>query len=258
MLPPLMKALALMLSLVSSHSLADSQCESEVLVSINDTWRPYSYLADGVLRGSDIDIIKSVFAKTSLCPTFAVFPSSTRGVLELQRERVDMLYAATYTHERASYADFSIPYRHEVMSLFSHVPLKEDEGDLARLLSEGKTVVANPGSYYGEDVAKLSEQYGAQFVYVPKADRRVKLVVSGKVDLLIADELTGQHYGSYVYPNQLFLVHRVLHQSPVRFMFKKGRFSTQQLSEINQAINRSEVEISNIISTYTANTEQRN
>ena len=257
MLQPLIKTLALTLLLTSSLCLANT-CSREVLVSINDTWRPYSYLSDGVLKGSDIDIINNVFAKTSLCPTFAVFPSSTRGVLELQRERVDMLYAATYTHERATYADFSIPYRHEVMSLFSHSPIKDGKDDFARLLSEGKTVVANPGSYYGEDVKKLSEQYRAQFVYVPKADRRVKLVVSGKVDLLIADELTGQHYGSYIYPNQLFLIHRVLHQSPVRFMFKKGRFSAQQLSEINQAISHSEAEISNIISTYTDTTDRRN
>ena len=204
---------------------AKTECRQEISVSVNDTWRPYSYLTEGTLKGADIDIIKLIFSKAGFCPKFAIFPSSTRGIIELQSGRVDVLYAATYTKERAVYADFTLPYRNEVMALFNNSRQNTENRSLRQLLDNGLSVVVNPGSYYGDEVAELARKYTRQFVYVPKAERRIRMVVTGKVDLIIADEMTGRYYRTLVFPDALMETGQIVIETPIRFMFKKGRFS---------------------------------
>ncbi|TMN71738.1 hypothetical protein CWB85_09945 [Pseudoalteromonas sp. S1727] len=73
------------------------------------TLAAFRFDGEHVLAGIDVDISRLVLTEAGFCSEFVRFPSSSRGLLELENGRVDLLTAASYTDSRAHTVIFQPP-----------------------------------------------------------------------------------------------------------------------------------------------------
>ncbi|PCI61426.1 MAG: amino acid ABC transporter substrate-binding protein [Gammaproteobacteria bacterium] len=249
--------LCLFLYLVSSYIQADDcqkfTADNIIRVGSGNYLEPFHYLEAGVPSGLDIDIVAVVLNKANYCFNYTVTPSSARSMIELKQGRIDMLWSASFTEDRAEIAYYSIPYRQENIVLFwfpEKHPIILQQANLQELLNAGLRGVINLGGYYGEEVKQVLKEPRANLLQVSTLERRMKMLLNNRVDFVIEDELAG-HF--YLLKNKLssIKVHpHVLHQNMVSFIFSKKSTSKQKVDRINKAIAASEDEITKIISRF--------
>ncbi|HEA16618.1 MAG: substrate-binding periplasmic protein [Pseudoalteromonas prydzensis] len=247
-----MKYMQLLFGLLLTLSGMTLACERTLKVGTSQLWPPYIFNAQSQLAGIDIDIVKLVLQEAGFCSQFIRFPSSNRAFVELEKGRVDLLPAASYTAQRTRFSHFSEPYRREVMRLFWYPNQALLEQDLAGLFTNQQIIVVNSGSYYGEEFARFSDndQYNDLIVSVPLLRQRLDMLVAKRIDFFIDDELAG-----------LYLVHNenikginvhpyIINDNPVHFMLSKNTLSDDELNAINLAIINSKQRIQTIINNY--------
>ena len=108
----------------NSFAFENQVCQQNVTISAAANWVPYSYFESGGYKGLDIDILREVLDDLDFCYEFVDFPSSSRAFEQFKKNQVDLIFAASYTPERASYAAFSEPYRDETMVLLLITPTR--------------------------------------------------------------------------------------------------------------------------------------
>ncbi|WP_261591215.1 substrate-binding periplasmic protein [Pseudoalteromonas holothuriae] len=200
-------------------------------------WPPYVMYDNERFYGMDIDATQAVFNKAGLCISFIRLPSSARGITELERGFIDILPSASYSEQRAAIAYFSTQYRREKMRLFTLSTMDEVD-DLSELFIQGYLFTANPGAYYGEELANILriERFKDNYFEVASLSQRMELVRRGRVDFLIEDEASGIYYKQQLGYETLRLHPYIIHDNGVHFMLSKGAFSVEQIAKINKAI----------------------
>ncbi|WP_442792723.1 substrate-binding periplasmic protein [Pseudoalteromonas sp. T1lg23B] len=215
-----------------SHS-----CERTFKVGVGTSWPPYVMYEAERYFGVDIDATKHIFAKAGLCIRFVKLPSSARGITELEKGFIDILPSASYNEQRAKIAYFSAEYRRERMRLFTLSALDEVES-LSELFTQGYLFTANPGAYYGEELASILriEQFKDNYFEVASLSQRMELVRRGRVDFLIEDEASGIYYKNRLGYDTLRVHPYVIHDNGIHFMLNKDAFDIEQVAQINRAI----------------------
>jgi polar amino acid transport system substrate-binding protein len=74
-------------------------CSDTLVVNAPTEWPPYSTKFNDDYVGLDIEIVKIIFKEANLCWSFAEYPSTPRVLAELERGRLDVVFAASYTPE---------------------------------------------------------------------------------------------------------------------------------------------------------------
>lgn len=231
----LTKILLLLNLFVSFFSFA--QCKQVYKVGIGTSWPPYVMYREELPYGLDIEITQLVFDAADLCIEFVKLPSSARGLNELDKGFIDILPSASFNTDRAKIAYFSEPYRRERMRLFSIHP-DESSKNLSELFANDNTFTANPGAYYGEELADILkiEWYTKRMFEVSSLERRMQMVVKGRVNYLIEDEISGLYYAQQAGYSNVKLHSYVVNDNAIHFMLGRGSFSKAQVDAINEAI----------------------
>jgi len=179
---------------ILSFSVAASECPAQLRLAYNTTWLPYVEVTDEQVSGSDIELIRQVITQMGSELKLQYVPEK-RAMRMLQQGLVDVLFAASFTPQRAEFAWFSAPYRKEHNVVLVRKKMLEQYPQLSRreaflALAARKLVGAyNPAGYYGdefEQVKQLPEvQRRSLAVYEPV--RRLDLVSGARADYTIAD-----------------------------------------------------------------------
>lgn len=184
-----------MLLAVLSPAHADTPCRGPgasplIKVGYIPVRPPYQDVNDfGVPIGLDIDITRALFTAMR-CDVEYVSVGWPRALLMLEKGIVDVLAGASYSPERAEYAHFSKPYRHETVALFvregqvSQFPLTslaDVETQTFRLGVTGKAL-------YGPDFAALMERPGFRAMVTEMQGQELPALVSlGRLDGYLLD-----------------------------------------------------------------------
>lgn len=238
---------ALLLSVVLLYSNAAYSCEMTLKVSVAKNWPPYSYLDKDTYKGIDIEILELALSKAKICWQYISYPSSARAFKQLKNEKIDLIFAASWSQERESFAHFSLPYRRESMVLFSHSDGVEQPFDF----NSKSTVAINRGSYYGEKFANYINRCEDCVVEVNSTTQRFLLLQNKRIDFSVEDQLTGLYTLAY---SNLFNVvkptNHVIYNNSVHFMTVRNERGELARHRLNQTIKQLDQEIGDIVLRY--------
>lgn len=229
---------------LTGHSQA---CRKTVTVSAAADWWPYSYRnQSGGYSGMDIDIVNLVFNKLGFCTEFVSYPSSARSFVELQKGNVDVVFAASWTQQRQKVGLFSSPYRKEYMSSFTHAS-NHDEFQY----NLGKTVAVNRGSFYGQKFSQYRESCKNCVIDVSQTLQRFQLLKSQRIDYVIEDLFSGLYFiQRSEFRQHIKLDYEDVYSNHVHFILNKNLFNEALVKRVNNAIEDSDKQISDLIEDY--------
>lgn len=237
---------------ISCFGWANTQCATTYKVGVGTLWPPYVMYDDTSYSGLDVEISEAVFLHAGFCIEFVKLPSSARGIVELQKGEIDVLPSASYNKERAEIAHFSKGYRRERMRLFTH-QVTTPITNLTELFAAEYTFTANPGAYYGEELAQILtiKWYKQRFFEVASVTQRMELVKRGRVDFLIEDEISGLYFKRLLGYKNIVLHEYVVNDNAIHFMLNRQSFDYDKVRKINNAIKAINPELRRIEAKYT-------
>ena len=163
------------------------QDRGELIVAMEGTWAPWTYHDEsGELVGYDVEVAKAIAEKLGVSVSFVEgeFDGLLAGV---DGGRYDMVVnGVTVDEERSEKYDFSTPYAYNRTAVIvaGDSPIEKME-DLA-----GKQTANTISSIY----AKVAEKYGATVTPVDDLNQTFELLLSGRIDATLNDEVAYYDY----------------------------------------------------------------
>lgn len=223
---------------------AVSACPPFLTMAYNSSWQPYIDVTDEQVSGTDVRFIQQLLAANQMTLKFAYIPEK-RALQQLQQGGIDLLFGASYTAERASYAYFSKPYRQEQNAVVVHLQILQSYPGLTVKsafleLAQRKLIgTYNPAGFYGDDFEQLKQnaQVKARSVFVFEGRRRLELVSSQRADYTIADRKTMEYELAHQSKSKgLTLLPFSLNDAPIHLMFSKATVTAACVDELNRLI----------------------
>ena len=221
-----------------------AQCPAQIRLPYNSSWLPYIVVTDEGVTGTDIELIRSVLKDVGSELQLLSMPES-RALNDLKSGKVDLLFGASYTEERAKFAWFSKPYRHEVNVVIVH-PLvlqrypeltnKTTFFDVARRKLIG---TFNPKGFYGAEFEQLKQLPAVQHrsLAIFDAEQRIALVLNQRADYTLADQASIRlRFDEQPMYQQLEILPFELYRAEIHFMLSKKTTSAACLELINQSL----------------------
>lgn len=221
-----------------------AQCPAQIRLPYNSNWFPYIVVQDEKVTGTDIELIRSVMRDIGSELQLIPRPES-RALTELASGKVDLLFGASYTEERATYAWFSQPYRHEVnvvivhpqvLQRFPELTTKAAFFDLARRKLIG---TFNPKGFYGAEFEQLKRLEPVQQRSVPifAAEQRLALVLSQRADYTLSDQRSAvTKFNDQPVYQQLVVLPFELARAEIHLMMSKKTIDPACVERINQSL----------------------
>ncbi|WP_160290462.1 substrate-binding periplasmic protein [Pseudoalteromonas luteoviolacea] len=244
--------------LVSGASAAQKKCEETLRVSTSGNWPPYSERIGSHYVGLEIEIVELILRDAGFCWQYVELPSSSRAFKQFQENQVDLIPAASFTQPRRKYAEFSIPYRQEVMLLFTHKHNQQSMLSFTKVTSSdllesfGNNLIAvSRGSVYGQPFADFRHACEDCVVETNFAHERFNLMNKKRVEYAIEDALTGVYllqrpeYKDTIKPTAIRI-----YENPIHYMLRPGMLTEKQLQKLNLAIIKNSQRIEEIIEAY--------
>ena len=163
------------------------QDRGELIVAMEGTWAPWTYHDEsGELVGYDVEVAKAIAEKLGVGVSFVEgeFDGLLAGV---DGGRYDMVVnGVTVDEERSEKYDFSTPYAYNRTAVIvaGDSPIEKME-DLA-----GKQTANTISSIY----AKVAEKYGATVTPVDDLNQTFELLLNGRIDATLNDEVAYYDY----------------------------------------------------------------
>ena len=206
-----------------------------------DLWFPYQYHNEQrELVGLDVETLKAIMQKAELEFSFAEIPWKT-NLHFLQTGKMDIAMGAYWSKERAKYAHFSAPYRHETVRLFfktgttKKIPLDS----LAYLADSSYLIGVNSGAYYGSEYEELIKHTNFQRIFREgiELQQNVSLFLDDKLDGILVDPVAMQAFIEKYDMHNVFEQHPLkVYSANVHMMLSKKSLDKSILNKINQAI----------------------
>ncbi len=221
-----------------------ADCPATLRMAYNASWRPYVEVTDETVRGRDIELIRQLLSQVNSRLQLQYVPEK-RAMQMLQQGQVDLLFAASFTPQRAEFAWFSDAYRKEYNVVLVHrqtlslyPELRQREAFLA--LAQRKFVGAyNPAGFYGDIFEQIKQQpivkQRSLAVYEP--ERRLDLVAERRADYTIADseavklDLAGRQDAAILETLPFFL-----NEADIHLMLSKASVPQRCVVALNQQL----------------------
>ena len=175
-------------SKISPSEISKPSCE---LTMGWDPWAPYQYLSpDNKVNGLEIDLISSM-ANQAGCSIAFVQGDWMNLLKGIRNGTVDLLGGASKTPQRAEFATFSNPYRHESFVLYIRAEQKKElaSKSLAELLNNGFRLGVTEDYIYGDKVAAFQDDSSltSQIVTVPVTEVNYYNLTQHQIDGFLED-----------------------------------------------------------------------
>jgi len=227
-----------------SAAVRAGDCPAQLRMAYNSSWLPYIEVTDEEIRGSDVQLIRHTLAQAGSALQLRYVPES-RAIQMLRQGDIDVLFAASYTKERAAYAWFSQPYRQEQNAVLVHrqtlqlYPEIKERAYFLMLAARRLVGTYNPSGFYGEDFEAIKQQQPVKnrSLAVFEADRRWELVVNRRADYTIVDrDAAVSGLRSHPAAASLLLLPFSLNSAPVHLMLSKQTISAACVALIDQQL----------------------
>lgn len=230
--------------LLSGQPVYAAECPAQLRMAYNASWLPYIEVTDEMVKGWDIDLIRLLMSQVNSRLQLQYVPEK-RAMQMLQQGQVDLLFAASYTPERAEFAWFSDAYRKEynvvvvhqqTLSVYPEIRQREAFLALARRKFVG---VYNPAGFYGDTFEQLKQQPAVKqrslTVYEPQ--RRLDIVAGRRADYTIADrEAVKLDLASRPDGNNLQILPFYLNEADVHLMLSKASVPQSCVVALNRQL----------------------
>ncbi|EGM76465.1 periplasmic component of amino acid ABC-type transporter/signal transduction system [Rheinheimera sp. A13L] len=215
-------------------------CPLSLRMAYNNDWLPYVQLTDETVTGSDIELVRSLI-HTLGSSLQLVRMSEQRALQQIQQGELDLVFAASYTKERAGYAYFSLPYREEnitaVLSnnLIAQHPELQNSTDFYQLAAKRWSGAVNTAGYYGDEFEHFKQNEGqSRLFHVAEEFRRLQMVAQGRAQYSIVDRnVAHYHIRQHKKLSQLRLLPFLLHNSSIHLMLSKKTVPETCVEQMN-------------------------
>ena len=239
-----MKKIILLVTLLISQifQISHSATPTDKTLSVGwELWYPYQYRnKQQELLGLDLDIINAVAKKAGLTVSYSEMP--WRRLLNfIKTGEMDIAMGASYTKDRAKTADFSLPYRLEVIRLYMK------KGKLAQLqistltdlIGSDYMIGVEGGYYYGEVFANLMKQaeFKSHIREAVDIEGNVLMLVKGQIDGFFVDPITMKAFAEKYAMLEEFERHPVaVYSNQIHFLLSKKSVPAVTLAKFNRAL----------------------
>ena len=221
--------------------LGNPQKPENIVLAVSEhvDWYPYSYMENGKLVGTDIDLLRQVAHRINVNIDMLFDVPQRRLTSQNKHLGFNTVIGATFTQERSQSYWFSLPYRKEIISVFYTNSNFDNFKSLRSLLaaSETSTVATNMSAYYGQEFDAVKQDYRHRFAHIETAERRVLMLAKNAIDVIVDDQLNIQ---SIIKERDIRGVKKanfIVIQQDVCFMFTKSDFDNSFVSRFNDALN---------------------
>jgi len=221
-MPHITNHIAVVLCLIALLAQSASACE------LNVRWNedaPYTFFADDKVQGIDADTIDAVLSKLG-CQSKYVEAPWARALLMLEQGKVDIVSGAFKTPEREKFAYFSKVPSDSNNLLFLRAADKETWRleKLTELTTSSFKLGAQIDVHYGPDYETLiaSPEFKDNLVFQSNRKSLWKMLSLGRIDGLIADEITGKlEIKELGLKQDIYMTDIIVSTEPAFIMFSK-------------------------------------
>ncbi|MCI8493131.1 MULTISPECIES: transporter substrate-binding domain-containing protein [Anaerotruncus] len=202
----------------------------ELVVAMEGTWSPWTYHDETeALVGYDVEVSRKIAEKLGVSVTFA--EGRWDGLLAgLDAGRYDLLVnGVDITKERQEKYDFSTPYAYN----HTVIIVTGDNEDIQSIenLAGKRTANTISGIY-----AQMAEDYQAEVVGVETLNQSFELLLAGRVDATLNDEVTYLDYLKAHPDANIKIAARTEDTSRVAIPMRKGEETASLREAIDQAL----------------------
>jgi polar amino acid transport system substrate-binding protein len=222
---------------------AEAAC-SKALVMATEPWPPYVITDPGKTGGLDIELAKAIVSEAGCELVVSDIMPTVRRMMMFQRGSFDLMLAASDIPERRGFARFTLPYRHETVSLFAlasrSAKLRAAEGLEGVVSGKYKLLVPRIG-WYGKQYALVRPQLLQQarlYDYATLA-QGMQMLKAGRADFLMADQAAVSYAANHA-GIQVERMPKVVYSAPVSLMLSKASTTEADVEQLNGAIARLE------------------
>lgn len=215
------------LTALSAASLDEIKKAGVIKIATEGVYKPYSYHDENnALVGYDVEIARAVAEKIGVKVQFIEAPWDAL-LASFDAGKSDAMFnQVTIKDERKKKYDFSTPYT----AVYPAVVVKEDNESIkSKADVKGKKGASSATSVYG---TTLSE-WGAQVQTVSGFNQAVELVLSGRAELLMNDDVT---FYDFIKNKKVPLKIAFKGQEPMLSAAIVAKGNTELLSAINAAL----------------------
>ena len=165
------------------NSILPSNCELKVGW---ESWPPYQYLSPtGELKGVHIDLLKRI-ARQANCQLEFVESPFSKSLNAVKVGKLDMISNTTINADRKQFANFTIPYRTEMMVLYVKAERLQEckSNSFKKLISRGFRFGAAGGNIYGPEMSELqrNQSNSDRIVYLASNREAFFALLDNRVD----------------------------------------------------------------------------
>ncbi len=161
--------------------------KNDVVVPASITWPPYVYVSDDQqLSGPDIDLLRRVLTRIGYSLRHVHVPLK-RMMANNDGLGINANFSTTYSAARAEKYYYSIPYRREQVAIFYVADKFDAVTTLAEFFKQARLIALNTAGYFGETFQALSDSHREKLVHSETAQRRLRQLASGRVDIMVGD-----------------------------------------------------------------------
>ncbi|KAA5605292.1 amino acid ABC transporter substrate-binding protein [Roseospira marina] len=205
-----------------------------------EPWAPYQMEGEDGPKGLDIDLVTTIMDRAGCTVTFKTVPWA-RLLMSIEIGAVDGAMAAAYTDERAAYAHYSAPYRHETVGLMVRA---DDAGirgadSLEAMLRDGKVIGLWNDYYYGETVEALRADpaLNTGFHVVDHGRTMLVMLSRGRFDATLGDPVADVRSARDLGIGDKVAVHGLtVLETPVHLLLSKASVDADTMARIDAAI----------------------
>jgi len=216
-----------------------------VSVAATNNWAPFEYQnTEGIYRGISADILNLICERAGLkCqPTLANWETLYPALLN---DELDLSPAMTPSPERRKHFEFSQPYLHSLITVFT----AKDNTSISGIADlQSKSVALEKGHYLAQSL--ISQYPGIRFREVKDPLEALTLVATHNVDAYIGNNFVGEYFINRFLPRQIQAAGFLdVDPTPLTIGVRKGKPAL--LAIINQGIaSLSEADIDTIRNKY--------
>jgi polar amino acid transport system substrate-binding protein len=154
---------------------------------ITDPYPPYGYVKDGEIVGCTVDLIKLLLKRTGIDGKFIMYPWA-RAYKMAQKEKDILIYQLAYSKERDHLFQLVGPIYHSA-DYFWKLKSRKDIA-LKNLEDARQFRVGTVREYFTHKyLLEKGFEEGKNLEAVPDDDMNVKKLASGRIDLMLLDEM---------------------------------------------------------------------
>ncbi|UTY56621.1 transporter substrate-binding domain-containing protein [Massilia sp. erpn] len=210
-----------------------------------EQWPPYIYRdARARLTGLDLELVTAIMHEAGCTLLIQQELPSARRQLMFQNGNLDLMLAANSTPERRAYARFSVPYRYEIVGLFTTPgKLKQYQqiSSFDDVSDQQLTLLAPKVGWYGPDYARSMHgiEAGGRLSTFNSFQQGIRMFAAGRAELIMGDA-AALRYEARQQGVPLTSLPYVPFKAPVHLMLNAVRTTQADLDQINAAIGRLE------------------